>query len=88
MAVTKQCKGSASEESYKILDGATVLQTSDPFANNEKRTDEFCLPASTNNQYTFMMKDTYRTSGDSWSNGAWASIAGLYGNVVFKNFMV
>ena len=88
MAVTKQCKSSASEESYKILDGTTVLQTSAPFANNEKRTDEFCLPATTNNQYIFMMKDTYGTSGDSWSNGAWASIAGLYGNVVFKNFMM
>ena len=88
MAVTKQCKSSASEESYKILDGTTVLQISAPFANNEKRTDEFCLPATTNNQYIFMMKDTYGTSGDSWSNGAWASIAGLYGNVVFKNFMM
>ena len=88
MAVTKQCQSFATEESYKILDGTTVLETSRSFANNEKRMDEYCLPATTNSQYTFMMKDTYGSSGDSWANGAWVSIAGIYGNVVFKNFMI
>ena len=88
MAVTKQCKSYGAEESYKILDGTTELVVSQAFANNEKRTDEYCLNATINSQYTFMMKDTYGSSGDSWSNGAWVSVAGIYGNVVFKNFMI
>ena len=87
VAVYKYCVAHASEESYKILSGATELKTSAPFASNEKRTDEYCLPASTNSQYTFRMIDTYQSSGDSWTSGSWASISGIYGNVVFKNYM-
>ena len=87
MAVTKKCMGFASEESYKILSGSTVLLTSAAFANNELRTDEYCLNAAPNNQYTFRMIDTYQSSGDSWSSGSWVSIAGQYGNIVLKNFM-
>ena len=34
VSVTKTCKMYASEESYKILDGTTVLKKSAPFANN------------------------------------------------------
>ena len=79
--------GFASEESYKILSGSTVLLTSAAFANNELRTDEYCLNAAPNNQYTFRMIDTYQSSGDSWSSGSWVSIAGQYGNIVLKNFM-
>ena len=77
----------APEESYRIMDGSTVLKTSAPFANNEQRTDEYCLTATTNNQYTFLLKDTYQSSGDSWASGSWVSVAGLYGNIVFKNYM-
>ena len=88
VAVTKQCKAYGTEESYKILDGTTELVVSQPFANNEKRTDEYCLNATISSQYTFMMKDTYASSGDSWSSGAWVSVAGIYGNVVFKNYMI
>ena len=69
------------------MDGSTVLKTSAPFANNEQRTDEYCLTATTNNQYTFLLKDTYQSSGDSWASGSWVSVAGLYGNIVFKNYM-
>ena len=87
MAVTKKCMGFASEESYKILSESTVLLTSAAFANNELRTDEYCLNAAPNNQYTFRMIDTYKSSGDSWSSGSWVSIAGQYGNIVLKNFM-
>ena len=50
VAVTKKCTSYASEESYKILNGADVVVTSQPFANNEERTDEYCLPAATNSQ--------------------------------------
>ena len=88
VSVTKKCTTWAREESYKILSGSTVLVTSAAFANNEQRTDEYCLTASSNNQYTFKMIDTYGMSGDSWFAGSWVSVAGLYGNVVFKNFMV
>ena len=88
VSVTKKCTSWASEESYKILSGSQVLVTSSPFAANEQRTDEYCLTASTNNQYTFNMHDSYQTAGDSWNNGAWASVAGIYGNVIFKGFMV
>ena len=86
--VTKKCTSWASEESYKILSGSQVLVTSSSFANYEQRSDEYCLTASTNNQYTFNMHDSYGTAGDSWMNGAWASVAGIYGNVVFKGFMI
>ena len=88
VSVTKKCMSWANEESYKILSGSQVLVTSSPFAANEQRTDEYCLTASTNNQYTFNMHDSYQTTGDSWTNGAWASISGIYGNVIFKGFMV
>ena len=72
------------EESYTILNGGTTLVTSAAFADYEQRTDEYCLPATTNNQYSFNITDTY---GDSWTSGSWVSIAGIYGNVFFKNYM-
>ena len=84
VAVTKKCLYWGDEESYKILSGSTVLVTSTTFADNEQRTDEYCLTASTNNQYTIKFIDSY---GDSWASGAWASVSGQYGNTVFKNFM-
>ena len=88
VAVTKNSAEFASEESYKILSGSLELVTSQPFADNMLRTDEFCLTASTNNQYTFRMKDATEPHGDSWTSGAWASVAGVYGNIVFKGFMI
>ena len=42
VSVTKKCTSFGYEESYKILNGATELKTSAPFANNEQRTDEYC----------------------------------------------
>ena len=84
VSITKKCTSYASEESYQILSGSSVLVTSASFADNEERTNEYCLTASTNNQYTFKMIDQY---GDSWSSGSWVMISGLYGNVVFKNYM-
>ena len=87
VAVTKKCVSWASEESYTILNGGTTLVTSAAFANNEQRTDEYCLPATTNNQYSINFHDSFSTAGDSWSSGAWASVAGIYGNVFFKNYM-
>ena len=81
----KVCGSSyASEESFEIYDGSTLLYTGDDFANNEERTIEQCITSSTNNQYTLKLIDSY---GDSWYNGAYLTVYGQYGNVVFKNFM-
>ena len=85
VSVTKKCTNYANEESYKILNGAIELETSASFGNNEQRTNEFCLPSTTNSQYTFKIIDAY---GDSWAAGAWVSVAGLYGNVVLKATLV
>ena len=56
--VAKQCKTGADEESYVIKSGNTVVVTSQPFADNEYRENEYCLPQSTNSQYTFLAKDS------------------------------
>ena len=74
----------ASEESFEVFDGSTLLYTGSGFADNEERTIEQCLSSSSNNQYTLKMIDSY---GNSWYNGASLTIYGQYGNVVFKNFM-
>ena len=74
----------AEDESFEILSGSTSLFTSPTFANNEQRDGEFCLSSSTNSQYTLKLKDD---GGDSWSNNSWLSVSGLYGNIVFKNYM-
>ena len=84
VAVTKKCTNWGTEESYQILDGNTTLVTSAAFSNDEQRKDEYCLNATTNNQYTIKFIDSY---DDSWMSGAWASVAGEYGNVFFKNYM-
>ena len=84
VAVTKKCTTMAEEESYQILRENTVVITSSPFAENEQRTDEYCLPSSAHTQYVLKLKDSAR---NSWMAGAWISVAGLYGNVVFKNYM-
>ena len=87
VAVTKKCMSWASEESYMIKNGAATLITSATFANNEQRTNEYCLPATLNNQYSINFHDSFGSAGDSWSSGAWVSVAGEYGNVFFKNYM-
>ena len=86
MKFIKKC-GSiyASEESFKVYSGSTLLYTGSGFANNETRTIERCVTTSTNNQYTVELIDSY---GDSWYTGAYLAIYGQYGNIVFKNYMV
>ena len=82
----KKCGSSwASEESFKVYDGSTLLYTGSNFANSETRTIEQCLPSSTNNQYTVELIDSY---GDSWCAGSYLSIFGRFGNVIFKNMLV
>ena len=74
----------ASEESFKVYSGSTLLYTSPEFANSEVRTMEQCLTTSTNNQYTIELLDSY---GDSWTSGSYLTIFGENENVVFKNFL-
>ena len=86
MKFVKKCGSSwASEESFKVYDGSTLLYTGSNFANSETRTIEQCLPSSTNNQYTVELIDSY---GDSWCAGSYLSIFGRFGNVIFKNMLV
>ena len=81
----KRCGVSwASEESYEIYSGSTLLYTGTGFANSETRTTQQCLTTSTNDQYTVKMIDSY---GDSWYTGAYLAIYGKNGNIVFKNFL-
>ena len=84
VAVTKRSTSSGSEEKYQILNGTTVLKEGTWFPEGES-TSEYCLTATTNNQYSIKLRDGYR---DSWKNGAWVSVAGEYGNVVLKTMMV
>ena len=74
----------ASEESFKVYSGSTLLYTSPEFANSEVRTIEQCLATSTNNQYSIELLDSY---GDSWTSGSYLTIFGENENVVFKNFL-
>ena len=48
----------ANEEEYKILLGNTIAVSSPVFANNELRVNEYCLPSSTNQQYSLKLIDT------------------------------
>ena len=74
----------ASEESFKVYSGSTLLYTSPEFANSEVRTIEQCLATSTNNQYSIELLDSY---GDSWTSGSYLTIFGENENVVFKHFL-
>ena len=74
----------AGEESWQILNGATVIYTSPSLSNYAIRTIETCLTASANSQYTLKMKDT---AGDAWSDGAFLEIYGINNNLAFKVMM-
>ena len=84
VAITKRSMSFANEESYKILNGTAELLTSPGFSDNNQATNEYCIDGTTNNQYTLRLIDS---CGDSWSSGAWVSVAGIYGNVVLKAVM-
>ena len=71
------------EESFEVYSGSQLLMTSPSFAKGELRDVEFCLPESTNRQYSIHLLDSGR---DSWQSGSWVKIAGIYGNGVFRSF--
>ena len=74
--IVKKTTSSAGDESFKILSGETVLYTSPSLVNNQERSLDVCLPATTNNVYTLHMYDKTVTS---WSDGAWIIIYGVNG---------
>ncbi|KAK8792628.1 hypothetical protein WA171_002581 [Blastocystis sp. BT1] len=82
--ITKKTASFASEESFTIYSGSTVVYSSPSLTNNEERVIEVCLSGSTNHQYTLEMSDTY---GDSWSDGAWIKFESINGNVIYKAMM-
>ena len=82
--IMKKTTNYASEESFKILSGSTVAYTSPTLVDNQVRTLEVCLPASTNSQYSLEMNDSY---GDSWTDGGWIEVYGINGNMAFKGMM-
>ena len=82
--ITKVTKSWASEESFKILNGESEFYASPSFEDNSERVLETCLGSPTNNIYSLHM---YDSGGDSWSDGAWISIEGINGNLVFKQMM-
>ena len=82
--ITKKTASFASEESFTIYSGSTIVYSSPSLTDNDERVIEVCLSGSTNHQYTLEMSDTY---GDSWSNGAWIKFESINGNVIYKAMM-
>ena len=81
----KKTKAWGNEEKITIMDGTESIYESPTFANQDERTIEVCIQASTNNQYTIVFTDS---GNDSWSDGAWIKIEGVNGNIVYKAFMI
>ena len=81
----KQSTSKASEESFRILYGNTVLVTSSAFSDNQLVEYEYCLPDIQDSVYTIEFLDS---GGDSWSAGSWLHILGSESNSVFKGTMI
>ena len=74
----------ASEESFVVTSGSTVVFTSPALADVEDRTFELCLPNEANDLFSLTMLDQMV---DSWSDGAWILIKGVNDNTVLKTMM-
>ena len=74
----------ASEESFEIVSGSSVLFTSPPFSNNQQYVYEVCLNASSNHIYTLIMKDS---ASGGWYTGGLISMNDINDNTIFKNFI-
>ena len=66
------------------MSGTTSLYQSPTLTDNQLRTLEVCLSATTNSQYTLTMHDTF---GDGWSDGAYIEIQTINDNTILKVFM-
>ena len=75
----------ASEESFEIVSGSSVLFTSPPFSNYAQQyVYEVCLKSSSNHIFTLVMKCSQNRR---WSSGTWIEIEGMNGNIVYKGMM-
>ena len=72
------------EESFQVLSGTEIVFTSPPFAKNDEKTMEACLPVNSRSVYVLEMVDS---GNNSWDDGAWIAIYGVNGNCVYRNFM-
>ena len=57
MKVSKKSMSWANEESYEIWGNGAKVAENPTLANNELRETEFCVAATSNNQYTLKMID-------------------------------
>lgn len=85
LKITRATRSFASDESYTILDGSTVVLVSEALDDNSFVTTEHCIRASATHLYTLELKDIY---DNSWSAGSFIQIDGIYGNPFFKNMMI
>lgn len=82
--IIKKTTSWASEESFSVSSGSTVLFTSPSLVNDQERAFEVCLTASANHIYTLKLMDS---RNDSWTNGAWIAVKDINDNTVFKELM-
>ena len=82
--IIKKTTSWASEESFSVSSGSTVLFTSPSLVNDQERAFEVCLTASANHIYTLKLTDS---RNDSWTNGAWIAVKDINDNTVFKELM-
>ena len=85
LKITRATRSFASDESYSILDGSTVVLVSEALDDNSFVTTEHCIRASATHLYTLELKD-FRDN--SWSAGSFIQIDGIYGNPFFRNMMI
>ena len=78
--IIKKTGSWAREESFTVSANGAVSYTSPYLVNDQERTLEVCLPATTNSIYTLTMKDR----NDSWTDGAWIEIKDINDHTVLK----
>lgn len=62
VAVMKDCSGWCYEETYHTLSDWTELKTNPASTSDEQRTDEYCIPSTTNNQYRIRFLTSFGSS--------------------------
>ena len=83
--IIKKNERYADEEAFAVKYGTTTLIQSITLTSQTTQTFEYCIAKNPKNLYTLELIDS---ANDSWTNGAWIEIRGIYDNVVFKNMMI
>ena len=84
MKITKTSTRFAGEESIQIIAGTKIVYQSPTYEVDKTKSYDVCLPATTEDQYTLVLKDRL---SDSWNDGSFIQFEGEYGNIVLKTFM-